>query len=163
MIEIQAPNKRPLWNSQETLFLAGSIEMGKAENWQTRFMQAVDHWPVTVFNPRRDDWNPNWEQSIDNLQFAEQVNWELDHLTLADWVVFYFDPATQSPITLMELGIMASLPKSKGWYSRQRRVTVCCPPGFWRKGNVDIICKRAQIPVFKTLEELIADFLKVEE
>src|SRR5437764_2149749 len=138
MIEIQAPNKKELWNTCETVFLAGSIEMGKADNWQQRFMQAIEHLSVTVFNPRRDDWDSSWVQSIDNPQFAEQVNWELDHITRAENVVFYFDPNTQSPITLMELGWVAALPKiARGWPYSRRRVYVCCPPGFWRKGNVD--------------------------
>lgn len=161
MIEIQAPNKRPDWNSLETVFLAGSIEMGKAENWQDRFKKAIEHLPVTVFNPRRDDWDSSWVQSIDNPQFSEQVNWELNHITLADTVVFYFDPNTMSPITLMELGWVAALPKVKGGlFPRQRNVIVCCPKRFWRKGNVDIMCQRVGIPVVETLEELVEEFTK---
>ena len=58
-----------------TIFLGGSIEMGKAENWQQRMeseLQAPGE--VCVFNPRRDDWDSSWKQEIANLPFYEQVN-----------------------------------------------------------------------------------------
>ena len=158
MIELQAPNRREIWQCMESVFLAGSIEMGKAVNWQEQFALAVDHLPILVMNPRRDDWDSTWVQSIDNPQFAEQVNWELDHITAAQNVVFYFDPATMSPITLMELGWVAALPKVRGYLQGPRNVFVCCPPGFWRKGNVDIMCQRADIPVVESLDELIQLF-----
>jgi hypothetical protein len=159
MIEIKAPEPVPMWNNLQRLFLAGSIEMGAAESWQDKFAKAMDRYHITILNPRRDDWDASWEQSIDNPQFNEQVNWELDNITRADFVVFYFDPNTKSPITLMELGWMAALGKTKG-YCSTREVFVCCPPGFWRKGNVDIMCKRAGIPVVETLEELAQFFHK---
>lgn len=159
MIEIQAPNKKELWNTGETVFLAGSIEMGKAENWQQRFIEGVSHLNLVVFNPRRDDWDSSCVQSIDNPQFNEQVNWELDHITRAENVVFYFDPNTMSPITLMELGWVAALPKmQRPWPYAPRRVYVCCPPGYWRKGNVDIMCAKVGIPVVESLEALIEEF-----
>lgn len=160
MIELQAPEQRKIWHCMESVFLAGSIEMGKAENWQERFMNAVDHLDILVMNPRRSDWDSSWVQSIDNPQFAEQVNWELDYLTRAANVVFYFDPATQSPITMMELGMVAAQ-RDAQMYGK-RNVYVCCPPGFWRKGNVDIMCKRSGIPVVESLEALIELFLKEE-
>jgi hypothetical protein len=162
MIEIKAPDPVPIWNSLTRIFLAGSIEMGVADNWQTRFIAGLEDHPVTLLNPRRDDWDASWEQSIDNPQFAEQVNWELDKMTNADFVAFYFDPKTKSPITLMELGLMAGLSKSRGWYFK-REAVVCCPPGFWRKGNVDIICQRAGIKMVDTLEDLIEFFTKEDE
>lgn len=159
MIEIKAPNPVPLWNSLTRIFLAGSIEMGVADNWQTRFIAALEDHPYTLMNPRRDDWDSSWVQSIDDPQFAQQVNWELDHITKSDYVVFYFDPKTMSPITLMELGYVAGLPKSRGWHLK-RRAIVCCPPGFWRKGNVDIMCQRAGIQMVDSLDELIECFTK---
>jgi hypothetical protein len=32
---------------------------------------------------------------------------------------------------------------------------VCCPEGFWRKGNVDIFCTRQNIQVFTDLTAAI--------
>lgn len=147
MIEVKAPNDTPRtkrWSP--TVFLAGSIEMGVAEKWQDKVVKAFEGEDVTFLNPRRDDWDASWEQSIGNPQFSEQVNWELDNIEAANYIVFYFDPATMSPITLMELGIVSANPVS---------TIVCCPHGFWRKGNVDILCKRAGIPVVHSLDVLI--------
>lgn len=125
----------------KTIFLAGSIEMGKAEDWQTELTNHLDN--VVIFNPRRDDWDSTWLQSVKDHQFFSQVNWELDHLEKADVIAMYFAPGTQSPISLMELGILTRRPKS---------VIVYCPEGFWRKGNVDVVCLRHGIPVYEDKE-----------
>lgn len=130
------------------VFLAGSIEMGKADNWQDQLIYGVSHLTEgTILNPRRDDWDPTWKQEITNPQFVEQVNWELEGLEVADIIAFYFQPDTMSPISLLELGLVAK--------STYKDILVCCPEGFWRKGNVDIICKKYGIPTVKSLNSLI--------
>jgi hypothetical protein len=117
------------------IFLAGSIEMGAAVDWQSQLTEKLSSLPGTIFNPRRDDWDSSWTQSIENDKFVEQVQWELDGLEAADLICLYFDPATKSPITLLELGL----------YARSKKVILCCPEGFWRKGNVDIVARRYYI------------------
>jgi hypothetical protein len=153
MIEIQAPNPIPLqYRENFSLFLAGSIEMGTAEHWQKRVVEALKNCKrLTIYNPRRIDWDSSWVQSIDNPQFREQVEWELEHLQGANLAIFYFDPSTKSPITLMELGMM-----SNPW---SPRTLVVCPKGFWRRGNVEIFCNREGIDFYETLEDMI-EFLK---
>ena len=99
------------------VFLAGSIEMGAAEPWQARLENALSPLAGTLLNPRRDDWDASWVQSIENAPFREQVEWELRGLRSADIVAIYFDPATKSPITLLELGLVAE----------RHTVLVCCP------------------------------------
>ena len=147
MIEIKAPED-PILNQvvRTSIFLAGSIEMGMAENWQERLVRELkDEKNLIIYNPRRDDWDSSWEQSIENAQFNEQVTWELNHLKKANWIPIYFSPGTQSPITLLELGLHA--------YSG--KLIVCCPEGFWRKGNVDIVCRENEIEQVDTLDELV--------
>ena len=150
MIEIQAPNPTPFeYRDNFTLFLAGSIEMGTAEHWQNRVIEALkDCKRLTIYNPRRDDWDSSWVQSIDNPQFIEQVEWELDNLQRANLAIFYFDPSTKSPITLMELGMM-----SNPW---SPRTLVVCPKGFWRRSNVEFFCAREGIEFFETLDDAIS-------
>lgn len=118
------------------LFLAGSIENGKARDWQAEATELAvkDGW--TILNPRRTDWNWAWEQSIHNPKFKQQVDWELDSLHAADAILMYYDPNTKGPISLMETGLFA----------RSGKMVVVCPEGFWRKGNVDILCERENIP-----------------
>lgn len=134
-----------------TIFQAGSIEMGKAEQWQERMANEFKDNDVTFLNPRRDDWDSSWVQSINDPQFNTQVNWELTGLELCDIVVFYFDPETKSPITLMELGYLAGM----HYENSNMSVIVCCPDGFWRKGNVEIMCDRHNIKLVNTFDELV--------
>ncbi len=66
------------------IFLAGSIENGTAEDWQenvTNRLSKIEK-PIVVFNPRRTSWDASWEQSIKNLLFKEQVDWELSWMHL---------------------------------------------------------------------------------
>jgi hypothetical protein len=115
------------------MFLAGSIEMGVAEDWQSRVATAfADRDELVLLNPRRDAWDASWEQSIDNPVFREQVEWELEGLARADVIALCLVPGTKSPISLLELGLHAASGK----------VVVHCPAGFWRKGNVDVVCAK---------------------
>lgn len=143
---IKAPNEV---NEYETnvMFLAGSIEMGTAINWQDELTNHFENSDITFLNPRRDDWDSSWTQSIDNDEFREQVLWELSGIENSDLVVFVFDPNTKSPITLLELGLVAGMGK---------QAVVYCPEGFWRKGNVDIVAKVYDLDVVNSLEELVA-------
>ena len=104
-----------------------------------------------ILNPRRDNWDPTWVQSIHNPKFKEQVNWELDAINCASIVVFYFDPNTKSPITLMELGLAAGMVAAGSLAD----IIVCCPDGFWRKGNVEIMCDRFNLAICNTFNELV--------
>lgn len=83
MREVKAPSRSAL---DMRVFLAGSIEMGQAEQWQERVVHALsDAGDLVILNPRRDDW------------------------------------------------------------------------GSWRWGNVEIVCARHRIPLFDTLDDLLAD------
>jgi len=147
-IETQSPNrvKPGLIN----IFLGGSIEMGKAVEWQKDVVESLSDLPVQLLNPRRDDWDNSWEQSIDNPEFKKQVEWELNSLELSDIIIFYIDPNTKSPITLMELGI----------HSKSNKAIVFCPDGFWRKGNIDVLCNFYEIKQVNSFKELIDEVRK---
>lgn len=140
MAEVIKPPYRKL-----SIFLAGSIEMGIAEDWQSKIEEELKDYDVTIFNPRRDEWDSSWEQTIHNPQFREQVEWELDHLDKADIILMYFDENTKSPISLLELGLYASSGK----------MIVYCPEGFWRKGNVDIVANRYDVKQVQSMNELL--------
>lgn len=128
------------------VFLAGSIEMGVAEDWQSRIALALKDSvskPVTLYNPRRDNWNSDWAQEIENDDFYEQVRWELQALDDSDIIAMYFDPNTKSPISLLELGL----------YAQSNKLIVGCPDGFYRKGNVEIVCNKYKIKMVDTWNE----------
>jgi hypothetical protein len=62
-----------------------------------------------------------------------------------------FLPDTKSPISLLELGLYASSGK----------MLVCCPEGFWRKGNVDIVCEKYNVRVFDNIKDLTDNLIKI--
>ena len=137
MRTITAPNKYD--KTKKSVFLAGSIEQGKARNWQEDVINKLVG-DMQILNPRREHWG-----KMDADQFNEQVNWELDALEDSEIIIMYFAPGTKSPISLLELGLFA----------RSGKMIVCCPDGFWRKGNVEVVCKKFNIPLYDNLEEVI--------
>lgn len=134
-----------------SIFLGGSIENGKAELWQDKLSSALVETfnNIVIFNPRRENWDASLHNTIENPVFEEQVSWEYEHLEKSDYILLYFQPGTLSPISLMELGLFAG--KSK--------LIVCCPDGFWRKGNVDFICKKFNIPTINNYMDVL-NYLK---
>lgn len=164
---IKAPTKVN-WDEDETVFtsptvfLAGSIEMGASEHWQervkTHFEKRLGEWNIsedfdlTLINPRRDNWDSSWVQSIENPQFREQVEWELEGMEKASYTFIYFSPETKAPITLLELGLHC--PCGNAY------TMVVCPEGFWRKGNVDVTCNWFDVPQESTFENGLDTLLK---
>lgn len=153
---IQAPNRVEDWDKPLTVFLAGSIEMGLADDWQQeaidlfeKLMPKKESSRTVILNPRRDDWDSSWEQTYENPSFSQQVRWELDCQEKCDWILMYFDPMTESKITLLELGAF-----------RNKEMVVVCPEGYCRKGNVDIFCERNGITQKKTLKEAVKHIIK---
>lgn len=128
------------------IFIAGTIEMGNSEDWQS---QLVSHFntenKITFYNPRRDEWDITWKQEQKNTKFNEQVNWELNRLEQAEIIFMYFSPESKSPISLLELGLFADSGK----------MIVCCPKTYWRRGNIEIVCTRHNIVLFDVLDDAI--------
>ena len=132
----------------KSIFLAGSIEMDKAIDWQKQCENELQN-QFNVLNPRRESWDTSWKQDISNLIFKEQVNWELNALEQADIIIMFFANNTQSPISLLEFGL----------YARSKKMYVVCEKEFWRKGNIDVVCERYGIMQFDNLDQLMI-FLK---
>jgi hypothetical protein len=134
---LKPPTPFDIGPDEKSVFLAGSIDMGEAADWQAEMTRALADSPLAILNPRRDDWDASWRQSIHEPKFKEQVEWELFGLEQADVIAMWFAPASAAPITLLELGL----------HARFGHLVVGCPDGYWRKGNVEVVCARFGIPV----------------
>lgn len=121
-----------------SIFLAGSIDMGMTEDWQSEITYHLSDKNVLVINPRRDDWDSSWTQKITDSNFYQQVNWELNGLDKCDIIYMHFTEDSLSPISLLELGL----------YANSGKLIVYCPENFWREGNVNIVCEKYGIPYF---------------
>ncbi|MEI7451630.1 MAG: nucleoside 2-deoxyribosyltransferase domain-containing protein [Candidatus Falkowbacteria bacterium] len=146
---ITAPHKI-IGNKKPIIFLAGSIEMGKAEDWQVEIAEKLSEYKGTLLNPRREHWGYDWKQTIANKKFKEQVEWEFTGLSKSDAIVMYFAPNSKSPISLLELGL----------FSHSHKIICCCPKKFWRRGNVEFICQKFKIPLVDSLNELVVRLKK---
>ncbi|KAF1851852.1 uncharacterized protein K460DRAFT_270263 [Cucurbitaria berberidis CBS 394.84] len=127
-----------------SVILYGAIQSNPTQDWQTSLAASLSDLPIAILNPRRDDWDSSWVEDIAFPKFKEQVEWEMDYAQVADVIVFYFAPGTLTPITLLELGMYAGTGKA----------IVCCPEGFYKRGNVQIVCSRYGIDLLGTLDEL---------
>lgn len=121
------------------VFLAGSIEQGKAEEWQDKIVKPFECTNIMFFNPRNDNWLYKDKDSE-----SKQIRWELDHLEKADLIAMYLDPNTKSCISLLELGL----------YVNSGKLIVACPNSFWRYQNVYETCTRYKVELLNNLDEL---------
>lgn len=157
MIEIKSPFPfKEHLAGKYTIFLGGSIEMNRAERWQDRvvkeFKKKKKYHKLVLLNPRRDDWDSSWSQDpTPGTPFNEQVIWEMDAQDNSDLIVYYFDPDTIAPITLLELGAYGG---RTDFFAP--RVVVCCPDGYFRKGNVVLFCQKFNIRLTESVEDLIS-------
>lgn len=145
MEQIKAPNKFNYLEERISIFLAGSIEMGAASDWQAKVADRLSKYDVVLLNPRRDDWDTSWEQTTENEHFVEQVEWEMDCLNGCSYIFMNLEPNTISPISLLELGA----------YSNDGKMMVCCPKEFFRSGNVEIFCDYHLIRFYNNLDDAI--------
>jgi hypothetical protein len=139
---IYAPEPRQ--TEDITVFLAGSIEQGKAEKWQDKVTDIFSEVEGLCFlNPRRPDFDPTWGE--DHPKLIEQITWEQNGIEEADFIFIYFDPTTKSVVTMLELGQLLE--------RKPKQIIVICPKGFWRRTNVVITSARYGVDVFDTFNE----------
>jgi len=139
--------------SSRSIFLAGSIK----DDWQDKLISKLRERrlaeSITIINPHRKDWDSSWKEDISDQKFREQVEWELKCQEKADIIAMYMHPETKAPISLLELGLSA----------RSGKMVVCCPEGFWKRGNVQIVCKRYGIKMVEDVEDLVGEVIKKVE
>ncbi|KAF1985477.1 hypothetical protein K402DRAFT_394811 [Aulographum hederae CBS 113979] len=135
------PNPTSLPPGNTTLFLSGSIPSSTSPShaWRTRLSNSLTHLPLTILDPTRPDWDSSWKESLSDPRFAEQTAWELEWLRKADMVAIWIAEETLAPVTLLELGLCA------GW---GKRVVVGCGEGYWKRGNVEAVCKGLGVEVW---------------
>lgn len=145
-VVVTSPAPLPARHDRPRVFLGGSIDMGSAPDWQADMIKALATQRIVILNPRGADWDKAWRPDADDPHFREQVKWELGALDSADVIVLYLSPGSQSPISLLEMGL----------HARSGKLIVYCPNGYWRKGNVDITAAKYDVEQVGSIESLIA-------
>ena len=125
---LEAPNRLESYdNIGITFFLAGTIENGKSVDWQKEIADYSKEIGVSVFNPRRINWN----EFADSKEIEAQIDWELEHMEKADYIIMNILGDSKSPISLLELGL----------HVRSGKLIVFCPKSFYRYDNVRVTCE----------------------
>lgn len=129
----------------KSVFLAGTTSKIDSTDWRETLTSLLSETPLTIYNPYRADWDSTWREEIGFAPYREQVEWELDKQEKADMVIVYFHPASQAPISLLELGLCARTPGKD---------IAFCPEGYWKRGNVQIVCQKFGIETVESIEGL---------
>jgi hypothetical protein len=131
---------------QMSIFLAGTIDMGDAPEWQRDIVKEWDKFDVVFFNPRR----PDWDSDFGSKEVLNQVNWELDAMDKANIILVNILEESESPITIAETYRHAGSAK----------LFVACPKGFYRYDNIKAVCEHYKSPLYNSWDELKEDFEK---
>lgn len=143
---VEAPNQENKF--QLKVFLAGSIDKGKASNWQEKFKEELSPFPITLFNPRRKFF-PEGKKPL-----KEQIFWEMEKLSASDVIIFNFQDYSSSPITLLELGA----------FHKNKKIFVYADK-YYRKENVMYFCQHNNILFYedeKLMLSAIKQYLKLK-
>lgn len=130
-----------------SVFLAGTIEMGKSVDWQDVICKELAEYEIDIYNPRR------LVSPDDETELTEQINWELNYLYFCKTIFMRLLPGTISPISLLELGLC------QGEIDR-KKIIVCCEPGYTRFKNVMVttshpVWKHPNLVVFTDYQEAL--------
>ncbi len=128
-------------------FLGGAIDQGKAKNWQHEVVLGLADLDVVIFNPRREQWDPDVEQDANNKVFREQVEWEIKAQESCDVRLYVFTKDSKAPITFFEMGA----------WGTTRDSVVCAEEGFYRQGNLNNYCEHFEIPIYHDFKEMLSD------
>lgn len=126
-----------------TIFLAGTIDMGNSENWQSALVETFSssEGRYILYNPRRDTFTSTPEE------MEYQVNWELDHLEKSQIIIMNILGSSNSPVTLLEMGL----------FMKSGKLLVACEPDYYRHSNVLLTCARYNVPLYPSLQSLIQE------
>ncbi|KAL7785877.1 hypothetical protein V8C37DRAFT_393327 [Trichoderma ceciliae] len=126
------PNLR---SQKSSVFLAGTTSPTGEPDWRQTLTEALSEMPITIFNPKRDDWDSTWKEDFSDSRWVEQVEWELEMQDEADIIVVFFHGVSPAPISLLELGLCV----------RSGKAIVCALDGYSKRGNVEAVCRRYQV------------------
>ncbi|KAG8167630.1 hypothetical protein KVR01_003319 [Diaporthe batatas] len=128
-----------------SIFLAGPTDFNWRQGFITALKQRLTAVNITIFDPFQPRWDATWKEDVDtDPRFAAQVDWELSRQEGATTVAVFFHADSQAPISLLELGLCA----------RSGKAVVGCEPGYWKRGNVQAVCRRYGVPLADSLDGL---------
>ena len=147
MIHIKSPANM-LIDTNPTLFLAGGIT--NCPVWQTDIIEYFKGTDLTIYNPRRDDFD-----ITNNSVEEEQITWEHVYLKHSKNILFWFPKETVCPITLYELG---------RYINTDKNIFVGMHPDYVKRRTMEIQIElyRPEIKSVYSIKELANQILAME-
>ena len=138
---ITAPGALP--DSGFMIFLAGAIDMGRADEWQDKIIDMLE-WNdnLVLLNPRREAFTP---ETLD-----PQIRWELDALARSDVIIMWFPKDAAAPISFLETGL----------YMASGKLVIGAEAGFYRRRNLELTCEHYGVELWGTLGQIAEAALK---
>lgn len=128
-----------------SIFLAGPTEIPWRAGFIAALRQRLTATSATIFDPFQPNWDSTWREDVDeDPRFAAQVGWELAAQDRATALAVFFHADSKAPVSLLELGLCA----------RSGKAVVGCEPGYWKRGNVQAVCRRYGVPLADSLDGL---------
>lgn len=149
---ITSPSEKKISNNKLKIFLGGTIDSGKSEDWQKKICKKyANDKQIIVFNPRRAE----WPSDSDHNEVIRQIKWEHKRMDESDYIVMNILPDSKSPISLMEIGM----------YCHSNKLLVFCTDKFYRYDNVKVVCEKYKIKLFETNDnkEIIKQILNLKK
>jgi len=137
-----------IFDDRMSVFLGGGMT-----DWRAKTIEYLKDTEVTVVDPTWVDWDSSWTATMSNAHFRERVEWELEAQEICDMKVFCFEESTKAPVSMLELGL-STLFDATDW---AKTTLVYCDEGFWKKGNIDIVCWKFGMQSVGSLEELMEE------
>lgn len=131
-------NKAKFDSSIPSVFLAGTIDDGKSEDWQAKCIIHLESVfdDICIVNPRRSQWVSMDDNTIQNPELVSQIKFEISNFMRTDTVLLWLEPDSKSPISLLELGILCCDDAERLREGLPPRLVVYCPHEFYRSANV---------------------------
>ena len=74
------------------------------------------------------------------------MEWELKAQEDADLCLYVLLDDGKGPITMLEIGLFA-----------RKDAVLCIEEGFYRRGNLEIVAERYNIPIYRKLGDMLRD------
>ena len=131
-------------NGKQSIFLAGSMDFNSESNWRKRVINEFNK-DYNFFDPTITN-----HDTLTNSQMEKHIQWELAALELSDKVLLNFLSVSESPISLIELGM----------YVKTTKLIVVCPDKFYKSRYIKTLCATYATPFFTDVECAL-EYLKI--
>lgn len=142
MLVVHTPRNTHIEVAAPSVFLGGTIDMGKSFDWQRHVIDSMTAYRLNVYNPRRPGFT-----TFDDEEQTYQIEWELFYLDKVDHVMMVFLDGSKAPISFLELGMLLK--------SAPEKLIVVCSENFYRAKNVHITCKQHGVTPVSTISEAV--------